>query len=260
MSKMIFLICAASLFIMLFMNNMSNACVDSLRDEQGKLVLREWPQQRGIDYAPDQIIIGAKRGAIILPPGQTGAPLSQCVMSMTLRTAQTNARVNYIKRVFPSSLLSDTLRAVDDSTVVKLPDMTNIFNVTLLKNSNVYNGISLLCPLTDILWAEPNAIVHPMAVSNDPLYTNQWNLKPTGFGIDAERAWDVTQGSSLIRIGVIGSGIDVTHGELDGKVMGGHNYNDLGNSNDWGTTARAMKQRLQELSRRGLTMEWELPE
>jgi subtilisin family serine protease len=85
-------------------------------------------------------------------------------------------------------------------------------------------------------YAEPN-FVYPEfcilnSIPNDPLFPKQWSLKNTGqlvptgsslYGdvanvnglpgadMNVDRAWDITTGSSLIKIGVFDTGIDSTH-------------------------------------------------
>ena len=129
-------------------------------------------------------------------------------------------------------MLADTLKSIDDSTTVRLPDMTNVFLVLLMNNSDVYKSKNLLCPINDVIWSEPNDIIKPMAAPNDTRYNNQWNLKSIDFGINAERAWDITQGSPTVNVGVIGSGIDASNPDLTGKILGGYNYHYF--NNNWG--------------------------
>ncbi len=81
-----------------------------------------------------------------------------------------------------------------------------------------------------VMYAEPNYIYRPAAVSNDTYYVNGnlWGMYsddlstavgPTGttnqFGSQAEKAWaDGVTGSSNIIVGVIDEGIQVTHPDL----------------------------------------------
>lgn len=52
---------------------------------------------------------------------------------------------------------------------------------------------------------------------NDPGFKDQWYLPAVG----AERAWDVTQGSEAIVVAVLDSGVDSSHPELAGRLVGG---------------------------------------
>ena len=85
-----------------------------------------------------------------------------------------------------------------------------------------------------VLFAEPNYIYRPSAVSNDPYYANGslWGMYgsdsptaagPSGttnqYGIDAERAWnDNITGSANVVVGIIDEGIQVTHPDLKDNI------------------------------------------
>lgn len=80
-----------------------------------------------------------------------------------------------------------------------------------------------------------NSLTMPIT-PNDPDFTKQWALKNTGSSaqgsgtvdadIDAELAWDITTGSSSVKVAVLDYGIDTDHEDLSGKVSG-----DTGESN-----------------------------
>jgi uncharacterized repeat protein (TIGR01451 family) len=77
----------------------------------------------------------------------------------------------------------------------------------------------------NVLYAEPNYIVHLVTTPNDSSFSQLWGMKntgqtvggTTGYGgsdIDAEPAWSITTGSSSIVIGVVDTGVDYTHPDL----------------------------------------------
>jgi len=77
---------------------------------------------------------------------------------------------------------------------------------------------------------EPNYIIHASdTVPNDPEFPNLWGMQNTGqviqgqtgvpfADIGAVKAWDVTQGSSSIVVGVVDTGVDYTHGDLSANI------------------------------------------
>ena len=75
-----------------------------------------------------------------------------------------------------------------------------------------------------VTYAEPN-LIKVMAlklVPNDPLYPQQWHLPR----IQAEDAWDITQGDPATIIAIIDDGVDVAHEDFAsaGKITGGQDF------------------------------------
>src|SRR5271157_2814573 len=81
----------------------------------------------------------------------------------------------------------------------------------------------------DVEYAEPNYIVHTTVVKstqaavapNDPLFIDQWGLQNTGqtggtphADIDATQAWSITTGTRSVVVGVVDTGLDYTHPDL----------------------------------------------
>jgi uncharacterized repeat protein (TIGR01451 family) len=78
---------------------------------------------------------------------------------------------------------------------------------------------------SNVVYVEPNYILHLVATPNDTSYGQLWGLKNTGqyvYGmtgtagsdIDAEAAWNLTTGSASIVVGVIDTGVDYNHPDL----------------------------------------------
>lgn len=67
---------------------------------------------------------------------------------------------------------------------------------------------------TDIRYAEPNYIRHPLFVPNDTHYTKQWHYPL----VNLPQAWDITQGSSDITVAVIDTGILSEHPDILGQL------------------------------------------
>jgi thermitase len=67
----------------------------------------------------------------------------------------------------------------------------------------------------DILFAEPDYIAKAIFTPDDPYLGNQWGITQ----IKAPEAWDITQGSSAVKIAILDTGIDQNHEDLLGKIV-----------------------------------------
>jgi subtilisin family serine protease len=85
-----------------------------------------------------------------------------------------------------------------------------------------------LAQLPGVAWAERDERVMREArfFPSDTFFTNQWYLCNTGQGgaltnrdISADRAWDITQGTSSVVIAILDDGVDMTHPDLTNNVF-----------------------------------------
>ncbi|HWP31347.1 MAG TPA: S8 family peptidase [Fimbriimonadales bacterium] len=102
-------------------------------------------------------------------------------------------------------------------TTIKLPPMVS-----------VPAAVSYYSKLDFVEYAEPNGIVHVTFTPNDPGWGNQWGPKK----IKCPEAWDITQGSSSVRIAICDTGIDKDHPDLASKIVLGKNFTS-GDANAW---------------------------
>src|SRR5436190_8203963 len=81
----------------------------------------------------------------------------------------------------------------------------------------------------DVLYAEPNYILHAEDLPNDALFGQQWAMRNTGQAIDgtagtagadikAAQAWDITEGSRSVVVGVVDGGVDYNHPDLAANI------------------------------------------
>jgi thermitase len=167
---------------------------------------------------------------------------------------------------------SGAIRSTDRATLADLPQLTTFAATRGLRASEPLIRAELdevarqsgfdrvlivdLDPAADLrrereLWqARPEVeavdydwIVRAQLVPNDQYFSGQWALRNLGTGgftndcdIDAELAWDLTTGSSTVKIAIIDTGVRLTHADLSAKIVPGYDYvnNDATASDDNG--------------------------
>ena len=102
----------------------------------------------------------------------------------------------------------------------------------------------------DVEFAEVDARVRRAEVPNDPLYgvqggsvtpsAGQWYLRVPGVNgevssIDAQQAWDITQGSPAIVVAVLDTGVRMDHPDLAGKLLRGYDFVSEDGTNNFAT-------------------------
>ena len=65
----------------------------------------------------------------------------------------------------------------------------------------------------NIEFVEPDYILEPDMVANDPYFSSSWHLTKT----QATSAWDSSVGSSSVVIAILDTGVDSTHPDLAPK-------------------------------------------
>ena len=82
----------------------------------------------------------------------------------------------------------------------------------------------------NVEYAEPNYLATVVAAPNDPYFTGgfQWDMAK----IQASGAWDVTTGSPGISVAILDTGIDLSHPDLQGKVVASVNFSDSSTVSD----------------------------
>lgn len=102
---------------------------------------------------------------------------------------------------------------------------------------NVTAAKTALTSLPNVVQVQPNFVSRTLsAVPNDPGYPDQYGLNNSnGADINAPEAWNISKGYSGTVVGVIDSGIDLTHPDLIGNIwtnpgeIAGNGIDDDGN-------------------------------
>ncbi len=82
----------------------------------------------------------------------------------------------------------------------------------------------------NVEFAEPDYTVSAVNAPNDPYFTGgfQWNMVK----VQAPQAWDITNGSPGASVAILDTGIDLSHPDLQGKVVANVNFSDSTTATD----------------------------
>lgn len=100
------------------------------------------------------------------------------------------------------------------------PKLANFYLIRFKSDVSVDQVIKDLANLPEIEKAGPNYIIEIQQNPNDVNFSSQWNL----LKIAMPQAWDISKGSSGVRVAVIDSGIDYNHPDLSGNVVNGPDF------------------------------------
>lgn len=87
--------------------------------------------------------------------------------------------------------------------------------------SEVESIAKRLAALPEVEYAEPDLVLFPARLPNDPLYGNQWHYQEpfsAPGGINLPPAWDFTQGSPSVVVAVIDTGLR-PHADIDNNIL-----------------------------------------
>ncbi len=121
----------------------------------------------------------------------------------------------------PNRAQAEWAEDTDRSETINLEGVVRIHS----RNKSAASLVSDLMRRSDVVFAEPDYVVHAISAPNDPGYGQLWAMKNTGQAIlgyqgtggadiGAEAAWNVTTGTSNVVVGVVDTGIDYNHPDL----------------------------------------------
>jgi subtilisin family serine protease len=71
-----------------------------------------------------------------------------------------------------------------------------------------------------VAYAEPNYLYHATATPNDPSFPQLWAMTK----ISAPGAWNITTGSSAVKVAVVDTGISTDHLDLSANIVPGYDF------------------------------------
>jgi len=106
--------------------------------------------------------------------------------------------------------------------------VTRSYELIIRPNADVEAAVSRLKGSPRVELAHPSYLYYLHKTPDDPQYSQQYGLPK----IDAPSAWDITTGSSNVKIAILDSGVDIDHPDLDSKLTAGYDFVDI-NVNEW---------------------------
>ncbi|KAF0153336.1 MAG: hypothetical protein FD143_413 [Ignavibacteria bacterium] len=149
------------------------------------------------------------------------------IKSKKLESALKKLSITNIKKAFPDFNAKDTIRITSKNEKIKLPNMSRVFRIKLKDKEDAKLASETLSKENGVLFAEQNGYASSDLIPSDNRFNEQYSLNNTGqtggtfdADIDAPEAWNIFTGSSLIKVGIIDTGVDGNHPDLSGKVSG----------------------------------------
>ncbi|MGI0015788.1 MAG: S8 family serine peptidase, partial [Nitrososphaera sp.] len=224
-AELTILICCISVFLLFTENLFSQMrqIIDPDVYSEGKFY-----EQNGILYS-DAIVVKFKDRVIDLPRGVRYATISDIQPNFPALIGIVNGfkqqvdSVRIVKQI-PNAQFGDvTRRHKITGELVRIHDLSQLFTFRFAKPVPLDSTIDEFLKLPEVEFAhEPVSIVY-FDSPNDPKYQDgsQWNLA----AVKAVAAWDITHGSSTIKIGIVDDGVKQTHEDLQSKIDGGDGVN-----------------------------------
>lgn len=162
------------------------------------------------DYTPQTIIIKIK------PNLRNSCSISTIANSAFLASASKLGAVT-IKKIFPNHEAPAQERNAHGQ---KLADLSLIYEIKYTSPVNIEKAINAILQSGTVVYAEPRYIYHLNYNPNDPSTGTQYFLTK----IQAYTAWDISHGDTNVVVGIVDSGTDWDHPDLQSNIK--LNYND----------------------------------
>jgi subtilisin family serine protease/subtilisin-like proprotein convertase family protein len=140
---------------------------------------------------------------------------------LTVNTNQYSATDILVRFQVPPGSSGGPALVAGTTLASPLPLVPGLFQVNLSPGMSVPQALAAYRAEPGVLDAEPDYQLRVSTVPNNPLFSQQWNLRNTGqtggtpgADIHAQEAWNVTTGSPRIVVAVMDTGIDYNSPDL----------------------------------------------
>lgn len=165
---------------------------------------------KGAEYVPNRVVLK------MLPEHRNGCAETAIAHGLFQKWAAEMGAYN-LKKVFPKHQPPTKEK---DRYGRKLVDLSLIYRVDFAANLPIETVVNKLIELGITQYAEPEYMYRTCLTPNDPSFANQYHLAR----IQAPAAWDVSQGDTNVVVGIIDSGVDWDHPDMQANLA--LNWND----------------------------------
>lgn len=120
--------------------------------------------------------------------------------------------VQALQKSGPQGLAASTQQVLVNVERFEGSDLVDGLRIARMAPDDTVKAVAAFQAREDVLYAEPNYLLHNDATPNDPRFLSNELYGLTKIG--APQAWDITTGSSNVVVGVIDEGIDISHPDL----------------------------------------------
>ncbi len=194
--------------------------------------------EMSISVDPERELIVRFQPNVVVPLGDTaqGTLNNFQILSDSLLPILVNANVEKITRLVRDFQSENRFTVNRTGDSVMLTDWSNIYLLRIPEALARETLITLLGNRPEVVYAEVNGRGEPDLIPNDQYFYWQWALKNDGTSdhgngtpgadIKATQAWDITTGSSSIKLAIVDGGMQTDHPDFAGRVSGDPSDND----------------------------------
>ena len=154
-------------------------------------------KRRRPEFVPGEALVRFKKGRAFEGVAQLAVP-------------NNDASVQAYPKSGTQGLASSTEQVRVDIERFEGSDLVDGLRIARMAPDNTAKAVAAFQAREDVLYAEPNYVLHGDLTPNDPNFGSLYGMTKIG----APQAWDITTGSNSVVVGVIDEGIDISHPDL----------------------------------------------
>ncbi len=149
----------------------------------------------------------ASHGTAEFVPGEILLKLTTESVSLHLERLNQEISLISIEPLFPSP----------QEPNAEPTNLSYLYKLKFPADKDVMEVVGKYRALPEVVYAEPNWVVHTTEIPNDSDFGKQWGLRGSN-SINAPDAWDIEKGDASVIIAIIDTGVDYEHPDLDANI------------------------------------------